>query len=50
MERAVEIPVSKELRDKIKKLKIEKTYEEFLGNLIKKEKSTPKREPGGRLS
>ena len=48
MERCVDIPVSKELRDKIKKLKIEKTYEEFLGNLIKKERSTPSRQEGSR--
>ena len=36
MERSVEIPVSKILRDKIKNLKHEQTYEQFLNNLLKK--------------
>ena len=36
MERCVDIPVSKDLRDKIKTLKREKTYEEFLDDLLKK--------------
>jgi len=35
MERSVEIPVSKNLRDKIKNLKHEQTYEKFLDNLLK---------------
>lgn len=35
-ERPVEIPVSKKLRDRIKILKRELTYEEFFVNLIKK--------------
>ena len=44
MERNVDIPVSRELRDKIKLLKHEKTYEQFLENLIKSENPAP----GGR--
>ena len=36
MERNVDIPVSKKLRDEIKDLKKEKTYEQFLANLIEK--------------
>ena len=35
MERSVEIPVSKNLRDKIKAKKHELTYEKFLDNLLK---------------
>lgn len=46
MERCVEIPVSRKLRDEIKELKHGQTYEEFLVNLIeKKGKSISKREP-----
>jgi len=36
MERSVEIPVSKNLRNKIKAKKRELTYEQFLNNLLKK--------------
>jgi len=42
MERAVEIPVSRKLRDKIKDLKREKTYEEFFANLLEKKRSKAK--------
>jgi len=35
MERSVEIPVSKNLRDKIKTKKRKLTYEKFLNNLLK---------------
>lgn len=41
-ERPVEIPVSKTLRDKIKKLKGKLTYEEFFNDLIKKDEDLPK--------
>jgi len=43
MERSVEIPVSKKLRDEIRDLKRELTYEEFLFNLIEKKGSTPRK-------
>lgn len=44
VERNVDIPVSRELRDEIKVLKREKTYEQFLSNLIKNGNPAP----GGR--
>jgi len=51
MERCVDIPVSKELRDEIKKLKNEKTYEQFLVNLINQKKdSSSQRQPGGKTT
>jgi len=38
LERCVDLPVSKELRDEIKKIKKEKTYDEFLRDLVNSEK------------
>ncbi len=37
-ERAIYIPITKELREKIKTLKREKTYDEFLDNIFKNAK------------
>lgn len=46
LERCVDLPVSKELRDKIKKIKREKTYNDFLADLINKgsEEAKPQRQ------
>jgi len=43
-EKAVALLISSELRAKIKKLKHELTYEQFLNNLIKKSKGSPCKE------
>jgi len=40
-ERLVDIPVSRKLREEIKNLKKEKTYQEFLVDLIKNEDRMP---------
>jgi len=44
----VEIYVKPELRDKIKKLKREATYHEFLENLIEKQEFSSQSDPGGK--
>jgi len=48
-ERLVELFVKSDLRDEIKGLKREKTYDEFLRNLIRKEKGEKAHPPNSKL-